>query len=162
MEAGVTSIKKQMHHMAQPLLPPSAAAVLRVLFAAVPPPRAIWLFGSRANGRAISTSDTDLLVFADEAFPMYLRSSMAKPVGVDIVVAVDENTVEYPWRGERASLKSWNWEQHSDTEATYRGIKFVPDSEPNEVRFVTDKLDLDMGEFQSFHDKAIRLYPDDV
>lgn len=86
---------------------------------------------------------------------------MTEPVDVDIVVAVDENIIEYPWRGERASLKSWNWEQHSDTEATYQGTKFVTDSEPNEDRFVADELDLDMGESHTFQDKAIRLYPYD-
>jgi hypothetical protein len=86
---------------------------------------------------------------------------MTEPVDVDIVVAVDENIIEYPWRGERASLKSWNWEQHSDTEATYQGTKFVTDSEPSEDRFVADELDLDMGESHTFQDKAIRLYPYD-
>ena len=91
--------------MATYLLPQIAQQVLQALTALEPAPQSVWLFGSRANGRVTPKSDTDLLVFASQAFLEVLRSAMpTKPEDVDILVVIDGETIAYPWKRETGSL----------------------------------------------------------
>ena len=67
------------------------AIVLSILRARIPD-RAVWVFGSRANGNARRRSDLDLAVDGDEPLPLRLRSELAEdfdqsdlPYRVDVV-----------------------------------------------------------------------------
>ena len=53
------------------------AIVLSILRARIPD-RAVWVFGSRANGNARRRSDLDLAVDGDEPLPLRLRSELAE------------------------------------------------------------------------------------
>ena len=158
--------------MSHPLLPKAAASILRHLFASVPPPRSVWLFGSRANGRATVLSDTDLLVFADEAFIDSLLSTLSPPEDVDILVVTDGDTIKYPWKAQEGSLKSWCWSQRHESEASYVGRKFYPetdfdegDREEYQRRLSAERvagLEIEEGNGIKYQERAIRLYPNDA
>ena len=58
---------------------------------------AVWLFGSRANGRARAESDWDLLAFANQqVFSIIHDSWMQIPEGVDLFVVTDGNSFRSP------------------------------------------------------------------
>ena len=114
----------------------------------------VWLFGSRANGKATGASDTDLLVFGGERTIDELRAAVAAPNEVDCLVVYDGDAYSDPWQEKRGSLSNLRWEQLSETEARYVGGKWVPDEESAEDDGV------ELGQFVEFDERAIRLWPD--
>lgn len=90
----------------------------------------VWLIGSRADCSAKEDSDWDVLLFADDATLVGLRSC-SPSAQLDVLVVVDGNRFEAPWIEDgyeipkSGSLKEWQWTQVGETgEATYRGSKF--------------------------------------
>ena len=158
--------------MTRHLLPPPARKVLQLLFGLKPSPQSVWLFGSRANGRATPMSDTDLLVFANSAFVESLRASTSQPQDVDVLVAIDSDTIIYPWRQETGSLKSWQWHRLGDNAASYLGTKWIPDTElddddPDELRKTsrsaqTGEEPPEFGRLAELRESAIRLHGADA
>ena len=111
----------------------------------------MWLLGSRANGTATKASDWDILAFADESTLNSLREDyqLHHPVVDLLVVKSADGRFEKPWGKKKSgSLELWQWNRLSDTEATYRSVKFVPD--PGEAHH---------GDFHEQILKAIRLWP---
>lgn len=153
--------------MTRPPLPPQARRLLKLLFGLEPLPQSVWLFGSRANGRATPRSDTDLLVFASSAFVESLRRATSQPQDVDILVMVDSDTIIYPWRKETASFKSWQWRFQGDHVASYVGVKWIPDTYVDENDLERPQSggesekqseeQLELGQFVHLHDRAFRL-----
>ena len=112
----------------------------------------VWLVGSRVNGTVKPTSDWDLLVFADESTFNALRDDHAlHHPDVDLlVVKSSDGSFEKPWgRKKTGSLANWEWKRISDTEATYRSTKFIPD--PGETH---------LGDFHEQTLKATRVWPE--
>jgi len=112
----------------------------------------MWLLGSRANGTAKPTSDWDILAFADDPTFNALRDDTElHHSDVDLlVVRSADGRFEKPWgRKKSGSLEKWQWNRLSETEATYRSTKFVPD--PGETHH---------GDFHEQTFKAIRLWPE--
>ena len=111
----------------------------------------MWLLGSRANGTATETSDWDILAFADESTLNSLREDyqLHHPAVDLLVVKSADDRFEKHWEKKKSgSLELWQWNRLSDTEATYRSAKFVPD--PGETHH---------GDFHEQILKAIRLWP---
>ena len=111
----------------------------------------MWLFGSRANGTATEKSDWDILAFADEATLNALRNDIElHEPRVDLLIVKSANgSFEKPWGKKKSgSLENLQWNRLSNTEATYRSVKFVPD--PGETR---------EGNLHEQILKAIRLWP---
>jgi len=126
-------------------------AYVRKVAAAHPNVFEMWLLGSRANGTATATSDWDILAFADEATLDALREDRELHwAEVDLlVVRSSDGRFEKPWgRKKSGSLEKWQWSRLSDTEATYRSTKFVP-----------DHGETHHGDFHEQILKAIRLWP---
>jgi predicted nucleotidyltransferase len=98
--------------------------------------KSIWLFGSRANNsyRSRSDSDWDLLVFADQnTFNELKRDKTFHRDKIDLLVVFNENEFEMPWPDEKGakhgSLKNWKWIEISNTEATYKSVKYRKEDE---------------------------------
>ena len=110
--------------------------------------REIWLFGSRASENPRSTSDWDLLVFADNATLQLMKEdSRLQSSTYDLFVVYDEDSFVQPW-GETpkaGSLSGWEWAQKSPHEAEYKATH--PSKDPNKA------ADVSKG-------KACRLWPD--
>jgi hypothetical protein len=106
------------------------------------------LIGSRANGRATASSDTDLLVFGSAKLLRVLRSTVAAPEGVDCFVVIDGDEFKNPWHEGGGSLSRWNWAMKSPNEAQYVGIKWAVDPE----------LGGDHGNVVTHKEKAIRIW----
>ncbi len=126
-------------------------AYAREVAAAHPGVTEMWLLGSRANGTATEKSDWDILVFADEATLNSFRQDFdSHDSRVDLLVVKSaDGRFEKPWgRKKSGSLESWQWRRLSDTEASYRSTKFVPD--PGETVH---------GDFHEQILKAIRFWP---
>jgi hypothetical protein len=92
----------------------------------------VWLIGSRANDTAHETSDWDLLVFGNEALIGELADQ--RPIeNVDVLVVYDGNNFCSPWNDKKegiakaGSLADWDWQEQSDTKATYKGTKWPQD-----------------------------------
>jgi len=112
----------------------------------------MWLLGSRANGTAKATSDWDILAFADESTFNALRDhhELQHPDVDLLVVKSADGRFEKPWgRTKSGTLEKWQWNRLSETEATYRSTKFVPD--PGEAHH---------GDFHEQILKAVRLWPE--
>jgi predicted nucleotidyltransferase len=114
--------------------------------------REMWLLGSRANGSARPKSDWDILAFADEPTFNALRDDQQlhhPDIDLLVVKSVD-GRFEKPWgRKKSGSLEKWQWNRVSETDATYRSTKFVPD--PGETHH---------GDFHEQILKATRLWPE--
>lgn len=153
--------------MQPPQLPPLVAELLTALNAVQPPPASIWLIGSRANGRATHSSDTDLLVFADNAYLDSIRATMDAPCQADVLVDVDGINFQDPWKCKRGSLVAWSWSLASESRANYVGRKFVPDSDAededdqNSCDHEGEAVHIELGQSVEYREQAIRLYPRD-
>lgn len=90
----------------------------------------VWLMGSRANDSYREESDWDLLVFANNEILDSMRQHRdLKRERVDVLVVYGSIHFEEPWpevevraKGGRLSgsnSHSWEWNQTSQTEATY-------------------------------------------
>jgi Nucleotidyltransferase domain len=135
-----------------------------------PPPSSVWLFGSRANGRATPKSDTDLMIFANRALVESLRRSLpSKPRYVDVLVVIDGDTIIYPWAPSEGSLRQWRWRSVSDLVALYEGTKWVRDPEDDEGELggslgrpdsaPFEDAVLELGQGHLLKERAIRLFP---
>lgn len=117
----------------------------------------VWLMGSRANDSYREDSDWDLLVFANkEILDAMVQHRNLKRKQVDVMVVYDSVNFEEPWpeveengrvnpkRGRLSGSRpfSWEWNQTSQTEATYEGTK-----------------PLQGGQTERTIKKALRLWP---
>jgi len=117
-------------------------AYLDDLVARVPGIREVWLFGSRANGRAREASDWDLLVRGDAHTMSTLQSTDAfRSDLVDIFVTVDDDEFLQPWgvNPKRGWLEEWQWVQISPTEASYIALSPSPDGHPYRGQAVSQR-----------------------
>lgn len=104
----------------------------------------VWLMGSRANDSYREDSDWDLLVFANKEILDAMRQQRElKRERVDVMVVYDGINLEEPWpdveengrvRAKGGKLSgstplSWEWNQTSQTEATYEGTKRLADGQ---------------------------------
>ncbi len=125
---------KQTPHV--PPLSETVAAYLDRLIFVHPDIRAVWLFGSRANGTSRVNSDWDLLVFGSRSILDAIRADQTFHLPeIDLFVVHDGNRFEGPWPdGNDTKLGrlhnafefnpdryvyGYRWEEISATEATY-------------------------------------------
>ncbi len=155
------------------LIPQEAQEVLQALSKMEPAPESVWLFGSRANGRATPKSDTDLLVFASQAFVDAVLNAMpAEPQDVDVLVVIDGERIVYPWTQRAGSLRAWEWTVTGATSASYVGTKCLPDEDLDEhdleqLRKISaaeesDVIETDLCQIRILQEQAIRVFPIDA
>ena len=101
---------------------------LRMLIAAAPSIREVWLIGSRADHTARPNSDWDYLVFGTRLTLQALQSTPAlKRQDVDVLVVYDGDAFEEPWGTDdhlkRGALSRWEWAMLGPERAMYRGTK---------------------------------------
>ena len=104
------------------------AHYLRALVDAHPSIREIWLFGSRANGRARPESDWDYMVFSDDdrlLNCLHLDTQFDRP-DIDLFIVAAPMVAMKPWAGERQKMLrlddepgNLNWKVISATEVEY-------------------------------------------
>lgn len=136
--------------MASLELPEHAYSFIRLLATTEPAPVSIWLIGSRANGRATTASDTDLLVFGSMALLRALASMPPPPVGIDCLVVFDGNHYKDPWQVKNGSLTCLEWRPVNDTLSSYVGLKWTPDEESS---------DESLGNMVQLQEHAVRIWP---
>lgn len=122
-----------------------------------PPPDAIWLIGSRANGRATEQSDTDLLVFAPPSFLTALRARVPAPSAIDCLVVDAQGGYQDAWQEKSGSLAGLKWKQIGADTARYIGTKWVSDVEEydDEPTYSVGTS----GQLLQLNEKAICIYP---
>ena len=130
-----------------------ALETIAQLVALQPTPDSVWLIGSRANGRATSESDTDLIVMGSEALLRAARSKLEQPKAVDCLIVFNGDDYQDPWQEKSGSLSKLEWEQIDASSAKYVGTKWVPDEESS-IEF-----DADMGDLVHRQERAIRVWP---
>jgi hypothetical protein len=118
-----------------------------------PPPSSVWLIGSRANGRATESSDTDLLVMGSTVFLEMLRDQVEAPGGIDCLVVYDGNNYKDPWQDKSGSLEKLAWTIVSEDHASYIGTQWIPDEESSR------EFDADMGQLIHRNECGIRVWP---
>ena len=91
---------------------------------------AIWLIGSRANGNASPLSDWDLLVFGSARTSNIVKNDTSFHCNeIDLLVVIGDKFSK-PYGNEKTgSLQKWEWKIVSKHEATYKGLKWIPDAE---------------------------------
>ena len=134
-------------------IPEHVAAFITELAALQPTPNAVWLIGSRANGRANDKSDTDLLVFGSEALIDAARSHLERPESTDCLIVYDDDEYRDPWQQKSGSLCKLKWQQVDDGNAKYVGTRWIPDEESS-LEFGAD-----MGDLVERQERAVRLWP---
>jgi hypothetical protein len=115
-----------------------------------PRPESIWVIGSRANGRATVSSDTDLLVFGSPELLQTLATTEEAPSGIDCLVVFDGNNYKDPFQDKSGSLSKLEWRPVNASLSQYVGIKWVPDEESG---------DDNMGDMVHRQERAIRVWP---
>ncbi len=120
---------------------------LKQVVAVCPEIKAIWLFGSRANGTATSSSDWDFLAFGDDA--TYERLHLATELhreNVDFMVMTNEDDFQNVWGSleKIGSLTVWEWSKTSDLSGQYMQTKKKPGSDFDSICTIK---------------KAIRVWP---
>lgn len=113
----------------------------------------VWLIGSRANGRARTDSDTDLLIFGPDGFIDKVRAKMQQPAETDCLIIYDGDNYRDPWQDKTGSLSQLGWKQVDHTTATYVATKWVSDAESS------DELGADLGCVESHRERAWRVWP---
>lgn len=81
----------------------------------------VWLFGSRANGTELETSDWDLLAFGNQATIDCIRrhGDLERP-DVDLFVVTNGEDFHSIWRDKPVNyLTEWEWTRQSESRATY-------------------------------------------
>ena len=152
-------------HVESPSLLEATLTLVERLVALTPAPESIWLIGSRANGRAHSESDTDLLVFGTSAFLLAARSAVGDDRTVDVLVVHDGDNFLEVRGGKSGSLRKWGWAMLTPQEATYTGAKFIPDELDDDDcvhHLALDQQDLALGTPVDYHERAVRLWPRDA
>jgi predicted nucleotidyltransferase len=135
------------------LLPKSARLFVELVAAVNPPPKSIWLIGSRANGRANEESDTDLLVFGSPVFEANLKSQISAPTKIDCLVVHDGDNYREPWQDKTGALAELNWRLTSPTRAEYEGTKWVTDEDSS------SEFGSDMGRVEVRKEVAVKVWP---
>jgi amidophosphoribosyltransferase len=122
------------------------AIVLSILRARIPD-RAVWVFGSRANGNARRRSDLDLAVDGDEPLPLRLRSELAE----------DFDKSDLPYRVDVVDLASITPEFRKHIEGDFIPLTAThPDNEDDGTPF--DKLREECGVMAVYgHPDAARM-----
>jgi amidophosphoribosyltransferase len=122
------------------------AIVLSILRARIPD-RAVWVFGSRANGNARRRSDLDLAVDGDEPLPLRLRSELAE----------DFDQSDLPYRVDVVDLASITPEFRKHIEGDFIPLTAThPDNEDDGTPF--DKLREECGVMAVYgHPDAARM-----
>ena len=155
------------------LIPQQAQEILQALAEIEPAPDSIWLFGSRANCRATPKSDTDLLVFASQAFVDAVLTAMPiEPIDVDVLVVIDGERIVYPWTRRAGTLRAWEWRVTDATSASYVGTKCLPDDDLDEYDLEElqkisaaeefDATNTDLCQIRMLQEQAIRVFPIDA
>jgi len=139
--------------MAKAVVPSYVQELVRQMTELVPGPESVWLIGSRANGRATSESDSDLLVFGSPAFLATARASLNRVGAVDLLVVTGDDEFQDVWTAKTGSLKRWEWKQVSADGATYKGCKWISDPPDEAIPGV------DMGTLIHRDEVAVRLWP---
>jgi amidophosphoribosyltransferase len=126
--------------------PEELAIVLSILRARIPD-RAVWVFGSRANGNARRRSDLDLAVDGDEPLPLRLRSELAE----------DFDQSDLPYRVDVVDLASITPEFRKHIEGDFIPLTAThPDNEDDGTPF--DKLREECGVMAVYgHPDAARM-----
>jgi Polymerase beta, Nucleotidyltransferase len=104
------------------------AAYSEELLRTYPSIKQVWLIGSRADGSARPSSDWDYVVMADHST---LDALSAAPrfndPAVDLLVVCDGDHFRKPWpdgdREKHGSLTGWDWQETSESKATYKATK---------------------------------------
>jgi predicted nucleotidyltransferase len=138
-------------------LPIHAVAFIERLIALKSSPVAIWLIGSRANGRANDDSDTDLLIFGCSKFLSVVKHELQRPRNIDCLVAVGAEEFKDPWSEKSLSLSELKWSATDDMTATYTGIKSILDEEDS-LDFGEDFAE-DCGRVIRLQECAFRIWP---
>lgn len=91
--------------------------------------KSIWLFGSRANNSYREDSDWDLLVFANQQIFNELKETKSiHDHKIDLLIVFNNKDFENPWPDEKdtkkGTLKDWEWNELSPSEATYKSVKY--------------------------------------
>ena len=120
--------------------------------ALTPRPKSVWLIGSRANGRATSESDTDLLVFGSPAFFIAARTQLNRVAAVDVLVVSDGENFQDIWTTKTGSLTRWEWKEDEAGIAIYKGNKWIPDLPANAI------VGANLGSHIERDEQAIRLW----
>ena len=131
-------------------LPKHVHIFIKLLATIKPAPKSVWVMGSRANGRATTASDTDLLVFGSMVLLRTLASMSSPPVGIDCLVVFDGDNYQDPWQEKKGSLALIEWQPIDATFSRYVGIKWIPDDESG---------DESMGDMIHLQERAVRVWP---
>jgi len=138
-------------------LPNDVVAFVERLVALKPRPIAIWLIGSRANGRANDRSDTDLLIFGSNELLTAIRDELAPLEKVDCLVVFNGDEFKDPWCDKAGSLSELKWAASDDFTATYIGTKWIVDEEDS-LDF-GDEIAADLGRLVEVRELAFRVWP---
>lgn len=117
-----------------------------------PAPASIWLYGSRANGKATEASDTDFLIFGTPALLTAIKSQIQRPKKIDCLVVLDGDNFQDVWQEKNGSLTKLRWKQVDANNAQYVGIKWIPG-----VDFSEGSPD-ESGEIMHFNERAICIW----
>jgi|SRR5690554_3469958 len=135
------------------MLTPKIQTYINRLTEKSPEITAIWLIGSRANGNAKCDSDWDFLVFGDAGTYKNVENDDSLHLNeVDLLIVTDDEFSKPYGNPKTGSLQNWEWNLKSESEATYKGVKWIPDLEaekdgmPNMGQLFEQKL------------KAVRIY----
>ena len=131
---------------------PNVAPLLQKMVALTPRPKSVWLIGSRANGRATSESDTDLLVFGSPAFLVAARAQLNRVAAVDVLVVTDGENFQDIWTTKTGSLMRWEWKEGGAGIAIYKGNKWIPDPPADAL------IGANLGSHIERDEQAIRLW----
>lgn len=92
--------------------------------------KSVWLIGSRANGKANSCSDWDLLVFGDVSTFNRVKNDISFHCDeIDLLIVIDDEFSKPYGNPKSGSLKKWEWKIESEKDATYKGVKWISDLE---------------------------------
>lgn len=135
------------------MLAPKIQTYINRLTEKSPEITAIWLIGSRANGNAKHDSDWDLLVFGNaDTYKNVENDDSLHLDEVDLLIFIDDEFSKPYGNPKTGSLKKWEWNVNSESEATYKGVKWIPDLEAE-----MDSMP-NMGQFFEQKIKAVRVY----
>ncbi len=135
------------------------AAWIEALVAASPSIREVWLFGSRANSAATTTSDWDFLIFSDELTAGEIAGLIRLyRDDVDLLVVTDGDSFESAWGSpvKTGSLSSWHWTRQGTQTATYRSAKWFPAEDTADLPLEVAR---NLGTVRTSTLQAIRVWP---
>lgn len=135
------------------MLTPKIQTYIKRITEESPEITAIWLIGSRANGNAKYDSDWDLLVFGDASTYKYVENDFPLHSDeIDLLIVTDDEFIKSYGNPKTGSLQKWEWKVKSESEASYKGVKWISDLEAEK-----DGIS-NTGQFLEQILKAVRVY----